>query len=218
MKGLAEFQPMRAACRDSGSTQLYAEIYSHQLHIRNKKFQAKIPENRLGHLEMQDLGLPRRLVELQARDGDRQAEALCTGAAGVNVQDAVMPVGFGLVSVAADDDVEAGGFRVEVELFKIVQDVDRDILEFDDCRERKGRGPGLGVHVPANGEDGRDGFELVEDGRAADVTCVNDGLRAFERGESFGAEETVGIGDDAEEERFHLHAQASIAASSSEFI
>jgi hypothetical protein len=37
-------------------------------------------------------------------------------------------------------------------------------------------------------------------------------LGAFERGESFGAEETVGIGDDAEEEGFHLHAQTSTAA------
>jgi hypothetical protein len=171
----------------------------------------QIVENHLGHLETQKLGLPRRLVELEARDSDRQAEALWTGAAGVDVEDAIMPVGFGLVSVAADDDVEAGGFRVEVELFKIVQDVDRDILEFDDCRERKARGPELGVHVAANGEDGCEGFELVENGRAADVACVNDGLGAFERGENFGAEETVGIGDDAEEERFHLHAQTNTA-------
>ena len=32
---------------------------------------------------------------------------------------------------------------------------------------------------------------------------MNDGLAAFEGGEGFGAEQTVGIGDDAEEERFH---------------
>ncbi len=88
---------------------------------------------------------------------------------------------FGLVSVAADDDVEAGGFWVGVEVLKIVQDVDRDILEFDDSGERKGRGPGLGVHVAANGEDGCDGFELVEDSRIADVARMNDGLGAFER-------------------------------------
>jgi hypothetical protein len=37
-------------------------------------------------------------------------------------------------------------------------------------------------------------------------------LGAFERGESFGAQETMGIGDDAEEERFHLRAQTSTAA------
>jgi hypothetical protein len=41
-------------------------------------------------------------------------------------------------------------------------------------------------------------------------------LGGLERGESFAAEETVGIGDDAEEERFHLHAQTSTAASPSE--
>ena len=107
------------------------------------------------------------------------------------------------MSVAADYDVEAAGFRVEVELFKVVQNVDRDILKFDDCSERKGRGPGLGVHVAANGEDGCDGFELVEDGRVAHVASVNDGLGAFERGEGLRAEEAMGIGDDAEEERLH---------------
>jgi hypothetical protein len=32
-------------------------------------------------------------------------------------------------------------------------------------------------------------------------------LGAFERGKSFGAEETMGIGDDAEEERFHCTAR-----------
>jgi hypothetical protein len=161
---------------------------------------------------MQEFTLPRRLEELEVCDGDRQVEALWTSAAGVDVQDAIMPVGFGFVSVTADNDVEAGGFRVEVELFKIVQDVDRDILKFDDCGERKGRGPGFGVHVAANGEDGCDGFELVEDGGVADVACVNDSLGAFERGERFGAEQTVGIGDDAEEKRFHLHGQTTTAA------
>ena len=165
---------------------------------------------------MQELALPRRLEELEVCDGDRQVEALWTSAAGVDVEDSVPPVRFGLVSVAADDDVEAGDFRIEVKLFKVVQNVDRDILKFDGCGERKGRGPRFGVHVAANGEDGCDSFELVEDGRVADVACVNDGLGAFERGESFGAEETVGIGDDAEEEGFHLHAQTSTAASPSE--
>ena len=116
------------------------------------------------------------------------------------------------MSVAADDDAEAGGFWVEVELFKIVQDVDRDILEVDDSGERKGRGPGLGVHVAANGDDGCYGFEPVEDNRVADVTCMNDGLGAFQRGDRFGAEETVGIGDDAEAEGFHLYGQTSTAA------
>lgn len=161
---------------------------------------------------MQEFALPRRLEELQVCDGDRQVEALWTGAARVDVEDSIAPVGFGFVSVAADDNVEAGDFRIEVKLFKVVQDVDRDILEFDNCGERKGRGPGFGVNVAANGEDGRDGFELVEDSRIADVTCVNDGLGVLECREGFRAEQTVGIGDDAEKERLHLHAQPSTAA------
>ena len=65
---------------------------------------------------MQELGLPRRLVELEARDSDRQEEALWAGAAGIDVEDAITPMGFGFVSVATDDDVEAGDGGVEVEL------------------------------------------------------------------------------------------------------
>ena len=91
-------------------------------------------------------------------DSDRQVEALWTSAARVDVEDAIVPVRFGLVSVAADDNVETGDFRIEVKLFKVVQDVDRDMLEFDNCGGRKGRGPGFGVNVAANGENGRDGF------------------------------------------------------------
>jgi hypothetical protein len=160
---------------------------------------------------MQEFALPRRPEELDVCDGDRQVEALWAGAAGVDVEDSIVPVRFGLVSVAADYHVEAGGFRVEVELFKIVQDIDRNILEFDDCGERKGRCPRLGVHVATNGENGCDGFKLVEDGLVANVACMNNGLGAFERGEGFRAEETVGIGNDAEEKGFHLLGQTSTA-------
>ena len=165
-----------------------------------------------GPREIDELDLPGSFEQVESGDGDGEVEAFWAGTAGVDVEDSVLPVRFGLVRVAADDDVESGDFRIEVKLFKVVQDIDRDILKFDGCGERKGRRPRFGVHVAANGEDGCDGFELVEDGRVADVACVNDGSGAFERGESFGAEKTVGIGDDAEEERFHLHAQTSTAA------
>jgi hypothetical protein len=37
-------------------------------------------------------------------------------------------------------------------------------------------------------------------------------LGAFEHSNSFGAEKTVGIRDDAEQERSHLHGQTSTAA------
>lgn len=47
--------------------------------------QAKTAESCLGHGQMQELGLPGRLEELEARDGDGQVEALWTGAAGVDI-------------------------------------------------------------------------------------------------------------------------------------
>ena len=166
----------------------------------------------LGGRGVEKFDLPGSFEEVKEGHRDGQGEASRAGAAGVDVENSIVPVRFGLVSVAADDNVEAGDFRIEVKSFKVVQDVDRDILEFDNCGERKARGPGFAVNVAANGENGCDGLELVEDGRVADVACVNDSVGAFERGEGFRAEETVGIRDDAEEERFHLHGQTSTAA------
>jgi hypothetical protein len=158
----------------------------------------------LGGREVEKFDSPGSFEEVQDGQGDGQGEASGAGAAGVDIQDTIMPVEFGFVSVAADDDVEAGSFGVEVELFKIVKDVDRDILELDYSGKRNGRCPGFGVHVAANGEDGCDGFELAQDLGVADVTCVNDGLGVFECREGFRAEESVSVGDDAEEKGFHL--------------
>ena len=85
-----------------------------------------------------------------------------------------------------------------------MKDVDRDILEFDYCGKWNHTGPRFGVHVAANGEDGCDGFELIEDLGVADVTGVNDGLGVLECREGFRTEKSVSVGDDAEEKGFHL--------------
>ena len=157
-----------------------------------------------GGREVEKFHLPGSFEEVEDGQGDGQGEASGAGAAGVDIQDSITTVEFGLVSVAADDDVKAGSFGVEVELFKVVEDVDRDILEFDYSGKRNGTGPGFGVHVAANGEDGCDGFELIQDLGVADVTCVNDGLGVCECREGFRTEESVSVGDDAEEKGFHL--------------
>lgn len=84
------------------------------------------------------------------------------------------------------------------------------MVQLDGCGERKGGGPGIGVHVAAYGEDWCDGFELVEDCRVADIAGMNDDVRAAQRGQSFRTEKAVGIRDEAQEER--VHQQRMIAA------
>ena len=59
-------------------------------------------------------------------------KALGTCAAGVDVEKVVAPVGIRLVGMTRNNNVEAGGFRVKVELLEIVENVNRDVLQFDD--------------------------------------------------------------------------------------
>lgn len=153
--------------------------------------------------KLDEFGLPGGFEEVEAREGDREMEAFGTGAAGIDVEDTVAPVGVGFVGVAGDDDLEAGGFWVEVEVPEVVKDVDRGSGELDDFGKRECFGPRCGVDVPANGVDGSNGSELVEHGGIADVAGVHDGVGAFQSRHSFRTEEAVGVGDDAEEERVH---------------
>ena len=59
----------------------------------------------------------------------------------------------------------------------------------------------VGVDVAADGGDGGDLAEGVEDVGVADVAGVEDVVDAAERGEGFGAEEAVGVGEDADEHK-----------------
>ena len=68
--------------------------------------------------------------------------------------------------------------------------------------------PGAAVVVAAHGTDGRDLSQCLEDIGASDVARVQDELATTERLERFGANETVGVGDQPE---LH-HAQALLAA------
>jgi hypothetical protein len=127
--------------------------------------------------QMHELDLPGSFEEVEAGEADREREAAGAGAAGVDVEEAVLPVSFGLVSVPTDDDLKAGG-GIEVQVLEIVEDVDRDVEKFDDFGDREAGGPGFGVHVTANCKDGRDGFQLIKNRWLADVAGVNDGVGA----------------------------------------
>jgi len=80
------------------------------------------------------------------------------------------------VSVTADDKAEPRGSRIQVELFQVVEEVNRNVLNFDNLAEREVRGPGFGIHVAAHGEDRSNGLQLIEDVRLADVSGVKDGV------------------------------------------
>ena len=62
----------------------------------------------LGGRKLYEINMPGSFGQVEARQGDGQGEAAGAGAARIDVEDAVVPVGLGLVGMAADDDLEAG--------------------------------------------------------------------------------------------------------------
>lgn len=134
-------------------------------------------------------------VEHGERDG--QGKPAWAGAARVEVQNAVVSFDLWLVGVAVEDDGHAGGLRLDIEIVQSVDHVDQAAGELYGLGGREG-GAGAGtVDVAANGGEGGDLAEGVEDGWVAYVAGVEDVVDAAEGHDGFGAEEAVGVGEDA---------------------
>jgi len=142
--------------------------------------------------------------ESDAGEGDGEGEAAWAGAAGVEVEDAVAPGDGGLVGVAADDRSDAGGGGVEVEVVDGVDEVEEAAAQLYGFGGVQVVEDGGGVHVAADGREGSDFAEPVEDARVVDIAGVKDVVDAIEFGDGFGTEEAVGVGDDAD---FHKAVQ-----------
>ncbi len=120
-----------------------------------------------------------------------------TGTAWVQVEDAVAGLDAGLVGVAVDHDGDAGGFRLDVQVVQGVDHVEKLAVELHGFRGgESGAGAGV-VDVAADCGHGRELAEGVEEGGVAQVTGVEDVVDATQGVESFGAEEAVGVGEDA---------------------
>jgi len=143
--------------------------------------------------EVNELDLPRCFEQLEAGDGGGKGEAAGAGAARIYIKHAIAQVRVGFVGVARDDNVEARGFGVEVEILEPVQHVDGSVGEFDDLGQRERACPGFRVHVAAYSMDRGDGLKLFEDGEIADIAGVEDGAGPFESREGFRAKEAVRV-------------------------
>jgi hypothetical protein len=77
----------------------------------------------------------------------------------------------------------------------------RRVLNEDNVGFWKLAAGAFSVDVAADGGDGSDLGEFIEDGDFSYVATVEDAVNAVEGGSDFGAEEAVGIGDDSE---FHV--------------
>lgn len=97
--------------------------------------------------------------------------------------------------MAGDDGGETGGRGIEVELRQVVKHVNGVGADVDDVAGRKSASPSSLVVIPANGSKRREGSECIQDRWIAYITAMNDKVRAAERIEYLGPNQTVGIGD-----------------------
>ena len=126
---------------------------------------------------------------------DRQLETPRAGAAGVHVETVAAPFDAGLVGVAGDDEFDV---RIEIggDIGDVVNEEGWPTVEGEGQEVGEVFGPwAVEVVVAAHGVDRGDLGQLGEDVRVADVAGVDDLVTALERGEGFGAEEVVGVGD-----------------------
>ncbi len=134
---------------------------------------------RLSGGELKKFDLPRSLAQVETGERDGQRETPGTCAAGIDIENAALPMGVGLVSVASDDDRDFGQLWVDIDIVQIVQDVNKGVSCLHSFAERQCAGPVAAVGVAAHGENWCDGLELVEDGGVTDVASVDDGLGTF---------------------------------------
>jgi hypothetical protein len=105
--------------------------------------------------------------------------------------------------MAVEDGGKFGSRGVEVQSLEVVEHVDveagvRRVFDKDDVGFRQLGAGAFSVDVAADGCDGGDLSELVEDGDFSYVADMQDAVDALESGSDFRAKEAVGIGDDSE--------------------
>jgi hypothetical protein len=99
--------------------------------------------------------------------------------------------------VAGDDDSKPGGLRLQIKLRQIVQHVDGNAGEFDHLSIRQLACPTLFVNIPANGSDGCNRGQLLQNFGRPDIARVDDMFGPAECAHSLGPQQPMRVGDDA---------------------
>jgi hypothetical protein len=128
----------------------------------------------------------------------RQFESPRPRAAGIEIEHSILRLLPGSVAVAINHGIEARGFRLEVELRQIVQDVNRNAAQFEHFRRGQLASQSAGIDIAANRRDRRNGSKFFKDFRIAHVAGVNDAVRIFEDRNSFGPQQSMRVRDDAD--------------------
>ena len=99
------------------------------------------------------------------------------------------------MAVAVHDHAESGGFWLQVELAKIMQDIDGHAAGFDDFGLRQSARPRSSVDVTADRGYWGNPRERFEDFGRADIAGVDDAVGPSQSVDGFGPQQAVGVGD-----------------------
>ena len=103
------------------------------------------------------------------------------------------------MGVAGDDDIDALTRRISAETLDIVHDAQTDPADIGFHDFRKRCRPALTVVVATHRDDRGDLAERLEDRGAADIARVDDHIHTGQRRDSLRPQESVGVGDDADD-------------------
>jgi len=83
------------------------------------------------------------------------------------------------MAVAVDHGCKAGGLRLQIQLCQVVQDINRNAADLNYFGFGQRAGPCSFIDVAPNCGERRNGFQLIENFRLADVPCMDDVVRTM---------------------------------------
>jgi len=96
--------------------------------------------------------------------------------------------------MTADDNLKTFGRGIQIDFFQVMQHVDADAADARDFGFRNRAGPGAGVIVSANDNNGSNRLQVANHFGVADIAGVKNQLDAVERGRDFRPHETMRVG------------------------
>ena len=98
------------------------------------------------------------------------------------------------MGMTGDDDVKTCRDRIEVEGTKVMEHVEKSLLQLDDLRRRKPFGPGAAIHVAAYGKHRAELLQSLDHVEGADVACMHDEIHPPQSCKGLPAHQSVGVG------------------------
>lgn len=98
--------------------------------------------------------------------------------------------------MAVNHGAESGGGGIQIQMIKIMNDIEQDLCHLCCLGFRELKKPGTPVHVSPYGHNPGNSSQTREDFRLAYVTSVDDQVDSLEGLDHLGPQNTVSIGDD----------------------